>query len=247
MLFRSIWYMRLFQSSAAINAIGAFSVLALSGIVPPLAAFIIGDRSTRPRSRYEHFYNGTLFAFMAIWLNMFIALFIAPRVTGFIKPYITSDLSGIWPAIVALVITIVIGIEYGRKRHQKLLREFLPFQLAFAISLLTLIAGSAWELIRQLASPNPSVYGAMIVLPLILMVILVVISYYLSSERGILNKLTEACIAASVGLFAAMAASQVPYFGFGVSTEIIVPSAIGILVWLAFLYFYFYRRTDKLS
>ena len=82
----AIWYMRLFQSSAAINAIGAFSVLALSGIVPPLAAFIIGDRSTRPRSRYEHFYNGTLFAFMAIWLNMFIALFIAPRVTGFIKP-----------------------------------------------------------------------------------------------------------------------------------------------------------------
>lgn len=242
-----IWHLRVFEASAAISAAGAFGVLTLAGILPPLIAFTIGDRSTKVRSRYEHFYNGILFAFMTIWLGMFIALFVAPRVSGFLPPYVTDDLGGIWPAVLALVVAIVIGIEYGYKRHQKLLHEYLPFKLAFVISLLALIAGSIWELARQLASPNPSVYGIVIMVPILLMIGLLVISYFLSTEKGAGNKLTEACVAASVGLFAIMIASQIPYFGFGISTQIIMPSVIGILVWLTFLYFYFYRQTDSLK
>lgn len=242
-----IWYLRMFESSTAVNAASAFGVLALSGILPPLIAFMVGDRSTKVRSKYEHFYNGMLFAFMTIWLGMFIALFVAPRVSGFLAPYITDELGGIWPAVLALAIAIALGIEYGHKRHQKLLHEFLPFKLAFIIPLLSLIAGSAWELIRQIASPKPSVYGAVIVLPLLLMVGLIVISYFLSREQTPGNKMSEACISASIGLFAIMTASQIPYFGFGISTEIVVPSAVGILVWLAFLYYYYYRQTDKLN
>jgi len=242
-----LWYLRVFETSAAINAAGAFGLLALAGVLPPLVAFFIGDRSTKVRSRYEHFYNGMLFAFMTIWLSMFITFYVAPLLAGVKVPFLADELSGIWPAMVSLVIAIAIGIEYGHKRHQKLLHEFLPFKLALTIPLIALIAGSAWELIRQLASPNPSVYGMIILLPVILMVGLLVISYFLSVERNAGAKLTEACISASVGLFAIMIASQLRYAGFGIATDILVPSAIGIFVWLAFLYFYFYRRTDKLN
>ena len=242
-----LWYLRVFETSVAINAAGAFGLLALAGILPPLIAFFIGDRSTKVRSKYEHFYNGMLFAFMTIWLGMFITFYIAPSLSGIKIPFLTNEFGGIWPAMFALAIAIAIGIEYGQKRHQKLLHEFLPFKLALTIPLIALIAGSAWELIRQLASPNPSVYGLMIIMPVILMVGLLVISYTLSTERTPGDKLTEACVSASIGLFAIMIASQLRYAGFGIATDILVPSAIGILVWLAFLYFYFYRRTDKLS
>lgn len=242
-----VWYYRTFDSSTVGNASGVFSMVALSGLLAPLAAFVVGDRSTKVRSRYEHFYNGVLFALMTIWLSMFIAIFVTPLLPSLQVSSLTNGFNGVWPAIVALVVAIVIGIEYGRKRHQKPLHEYLPFKIALIIPLLALIAHSGWELIRQLASPNPSVYGMMIVVPFILMVGLLVISYFLSTERSSGDKLMEACISASIGLFAMMIAAQIPYFGFGISTEILIPSAIGILVWLSFLYLYFYRRTDKLN
>lgn len=243
----AIWYLSLLGSSAVVSAAGEFGKLALAGVLPPLAAFIVGDRSTKVRSRYEHFYNGVLFALMTSWLSMFITFFVVPQLPVFKFPFLAAELNAMWPALLALVIAIVIGLEYGHKRHQKLLHEYLPFKLALTIPLIALIAGSAGELIRQLASPNPSVYGMIVMVPLILMVGLLVISYFLSTERNAGDRLTEASICASIGLFATMIASQIPYFGFGISTEVIVPSVIGILVWLAFLYFYFYRRTDSLK
>lgn len=242
-----IWYLRIFGSASIVNAAGAFGMLALSGALPPLAAFLIGDRSTKARSRYEHFYNGVLFAFMTTWLGMFITFFIAPLLPQFSLPFLAEELSGLWPAAASLVIAIVVGIEYGRKRHQKQLIEYLPFKLAFTIPLIALIAGSAGELIRQLINPSPTIYGVIVVVPILLMVGLLSISYALSTETKPGDKLTEACVAASVGMFATMVAAQIPYFGFGVSTEIIVPAVVGIMVWLAFLYFYFYRRADRLK
>lgn len=242
-----IWHFRILESSVVANASSVFCMLALASLIPPMAAFLIGDRSTKVRSHYEHFYNGVLFAFMTVWLSMFMTFYVVPMLPVVEVPYLTDEFNRLWPAILALAVAIAIGIEYGRKRHQKVLHEYLPFQLAFVIPLFALIAGSAWDLIRQLASPIPSAYGMMIIVPFVLQLGLLAISYYLSTEHSAVGKLTEASIAASIGLFTIMIASQVPYFGFGIATGILVPSAIGIVVWLAFLYFYFYRHTDNLK
>lgn len=242
-----VWYFTMLKSSASVNGIGLFAMLALAGLLAPLAAFMIGDRSTKVRSRYEHFYNGVLFAFMVVWLSMFFTYYVAPLMPGFKLPLVSSDFNALWPVIIALVISIVIGVEYGYKRHQKLLHEYLPFQLALVLPLLALILGSAWGLLHQLASPYPSAYGMVIVVPLLLWLVLLGISYYLSTERTMSGKVTESCVSASIGLFAVMIASQIPFYGFGLATDILVPSAIGTLVWLAFVYAYYYRLTDKLS
>ncbi len=242
-----IWYFGVSQSYMSANTVGLFCVLALAALLPPLAAFMIGDRSTKVRSHYEHFYNGVLFAFMTIWLSTFISFYVAPALFSFELPYLAGDFYSVLPAVIALGLVIAIGVGYGHKRHQKLLHEYLPFKLAFIIPLLALVAGGAWDLVHQLADPNPSVYGMMVVVPVIIQVAMLGISYLLSSERKVGDRLVEASVCASIGFFAAMIAGQLPYFGFGIATDIIVPSAIGVLVWLAFLYFYFYRRTDKLN
>ncbi len=242
-----VWYFTMLKSSAGVNGAAVFAMFALAGLLAPLAAFLIGDRSTKIRSRYEHFYNGVLFAFMAVWLSMFLEFYVAPLMPGLKVPYLGDTMQALWPIVAALVVSIVIGIEYGHKRHQKLLHEYVPFQIALTVPLIALIAGSAWGLIRQLASPYPSAYGMVIIVPLLLWLVLLGISYYLSTEKTMPGKITESCVSASIGLFAVMIASQIPYYGFGLATDILVPSAIGTLVWLAFVYVYYYRLTDKLS
>ena len=239
----TIWHLGFATANARVNAAFLLGVVALSGLLPPLVAFTIGERSTQTRSRYEHFYNGVLFAMLAIWVVMFISLLVSPLVAA----NAPAQFNTLWPAMVAIVVVLCLGLAYGKKRHQKLLHEYQPFQLALVLSLFVLVAMSMVELMGRLISPYPTAYGLAIVVPVLMQLTMVAVPYHLSKEKTMLGKLTEAAIAASVGLFAAMVGGQIPLNNRIAAMDILVPALIGMLVWVAFVYYYFYRVRDRLG
>lgn len=238
------WHLSLLESGRYVNVAGSFLLIVLAAILPPVAAYFIGDKSTKNRSQYEHHYNGVLFALLSVWITLAVTVYIVPAIPMVTIPYVTDEFNKLWPAVVAVIVAIAIGITYGHKRHQVLLHEYLPFQVALITPLAALVASSAIGTVAELANPLPSAYGMLMLVPLFVMGLMLVVPLILSAEKSLMGKLTEAVLAASVGLFAVMIASQIPFFGLGIGTDIIIPALAGLVTWLAYLYYYYYRKTD---
>lgn len=238
------WHLRTFDIDGGVNAAGSFLLVMVAALIPPLAAYLVGDKATKVRSEYEHHYNGILFAFLTVWLGLAVTV-VAGSTLGEVRiPYLDAELNRLWPAAIALMIAIAIGISYGAHRHQKPLHDYLLFKLVFIGALATFIAAGFISTLVDILSPYPSIYGWALLVPIAIVVLMMVVPLTLSKEKTFTGKLMEAMLAVSAGIFAIMVASQIPFSGLGIATSIVVPALVGIVTWLAFLYYYFYRKTD---
>lgn len=238
-----LWRTSLTESESAASPLLLVSMVLASALLTPLIAFTIGDKATKARSRYEHFYNGVLFALLAIWLGILVGQFIVPLFVSGLS-YVASMA---WSAVIVIAMVLGLGVAYGKKRHQKLLHEYEPYQIALVLTLFALVATSLLQLVTSLLNPYPTEYGFAIVIPALMQVVMIVVPYRLSREKTVLGRLTESAIAASIGFTAVMIVGQIPMYGLGAATNIIVPSAVGVIVWLAYLYQYYYRVRDRLG
>lgn len=120
-----------------INIITLIVVFAIATILPTLAAYVIGDKSTHSKKNTLHHYNGVLFGFAAYWVAIllswvnFSALFGASN-EPYPAPLVATNIP---PVILTLVAMSVLAFSFAKyqKKNTSVL-HFFPYQLILAIS-----------------------------------------------------------------------------------------------------------------
>lgn len=219
------------------NIIGALVAFA----IPPVAYFI-GDNSTKSRSRYEHYYNGVLFALMSLGLGLLISLFLYAFIPGASDFLNTTVLSQFIPSVIALCIALIVGRAYHKKRHQHELDAYRPFQVAFITPMLLMSVAGVVALIGDAFGSARGVWHDVAAIQLLLMVVMLVVPLFLTHRTTLPGRLMDTYIAFGIGTLSILVFSQVSLQGFGDLIDPLIPFMLGSLVWLAFVYYYFYRK-----
>lgn len=181
------------------NIIVMIVVFAVATILPALAAYFIGDKSTRSRKDTLHHYNGVLFGFAAYWVSMFMSWIGFSTVFGvsdhpFPTPLIATNLA---PVVLTIIIMTILAVAFAKKRNKnESVLQFLPYQLILLIS----VAGT---FVAPYISDSLYVTFAGILI-LMIPVVITGIAYVLLRKQKTsgLARLSDALIAMSIGWIA---------------------------------------------
>jgi hypothetical protein len=217
-------------------------VVALAAFAIPLVAYFIGDSSTNSRSKYEHYYNGVLFAFMSFGLSLLVSLFMYAFIPGAVELLNLNQFAQFIPSLIALAIALLIGRLYHKQRHQKQLDAHLPFQVAYITPMLLLAVAGAFSLFSDAFGSTRGAWHDVAAIQLLLMMVMIFVPLFLSHRTTLLGKLTDTFIAFGIGNLAVIVFSQISMKGFGDLIDPLIPFIMGTLVWLAFVYYYYYRK-----
>lgn len=100
----------------------------LTGVLPPLVAYLVGEKLVKPRSKYEHYYNGVLFAFLSVWVSAIVGALMfsfVPMPTGLIIPI---EYLQYLPQLTALGVVLLLAYLYGKKYKKVALHDFWLYQ-----------------------------------------------------------------------------------------------------------------------
>lgn len=217
-------------------------IAALAAFAIPLIAYVIGDSSTNSRSKYDHYYNGVLFAFMSFGLSALISIFMYAFLPGAVELLNNGPVSQFIPSLIALAIALVIGRMYHKQRRQQELDTYKPFQIAYVTPVLLMTLAGMVALFGDSFGATRGAWHDVAAIQLLLVGVMVLVPMFLSHRTTILGKLTETTIGLSIGSLAVMVFSQISLKGFGNLIDPLIPFMMGALVWLAFVYYYFYRK-----
>lgn len=204
----------------------------LAGLVPPIVAFAVGEKNAKPRTKYEHMYNGVLFVFLAIWLNAALATFLP----ALFSQAPTPEYAQYVPQATVLAIVILLALLYGKKYKKVPLHDFRAYQLLligsigalFIFTTIAFFAYSQGQLIETLAI---GVMGMLISAGMI------AVPYVFSGEKQRMTRLTHACIAGSIGIWSLGAIATLPlYLSQLDSLQVLLPSVVGLAAWLVYIY-----------
>ena len=127
------------------------ATLILSALLPPIAGYFIGDRSSKVRSPLVHHYNGVLFAVLGFWLSAVLAT--TASVLGwfdFVNSMELHALTTLLPPLVTVAILVALGVFYAKHtRHQKGLDDYVPYRAVFISSFVSLFLMSGITVVRD--------------------------------------------------------------------------------------------------
>ena len=207
----------------------------LGAILPPLVAYLVGERGGKTNTKYEHRYNGVLFAILASWLSIASSLY----------PW-TYDAMAYMPAVsagIALVTALIIAFVYGRHKKPISLERYLPYQLALTMTIALIVVSGLVSTLQALdVAKNPSLY-ALIGAEVLICCIVLWAGYRASRESGRWPRLIDSIIALSISVWT-INLSMMLLMYLHVATLInIAPVLLGILCWGVYLYLIHLRIT----
>jgi len=104
--------------------------LVAGAVLPPLVAYILGDKATKKRGKLDHHFNGVLFAIAAYWLSNVLALINSDGITQireiFPEPFAT--IINAWPVYLVILVMSITAIIFVRNKKKITLLEFRPYQ-----------------------------------------------------------------------------------------------------------------------
>ncbi|MDQ5982326.1 MAG: hypothetical protein QG549_323 [Patescibacteria group bacterium] len=105
--------------------------LVAGALLPTLLAYILGDKSTRTKSKLDHHFNGVLFAITAYWLsNLFVIVnsdFVRDIQNNFPLPIAT--IINAWPIFAVVLILAVTAIILSKNNNKRItLLELRPYR-----------------------------------------------------------------------------------------------------------------------
>lgn len=227
----------LFDTTTYSWVIIGWSATCFAAIGPPLVAYFAGERLAKPRTKYEHYYNGVLFAFLAIWLSAAVGGVMYAFTPVVVAMSLPVDYSQWAPQVSALLIVLLLAFLYGKKYKKVPLHSFKPYQVLligcivtlFTLGALSLVAvdGQALELVAI------SVIGTLISVGMI------AIPYIFSTEPDPVTRFTHACVAGSIGIWSLVAIGTLPAYVYSdalYSAQAIATPVIGLAAWLVYIY-----------
>jgi hypothetical protein len=216
------------------NIIVLIIVFAIATILPMLAAYFIGDKSTRSKKETLHHYNGVLFGFAAYWVAMLMSWIGFSTVFGVSdQPYpVPLIATNVTPVVLTIVIMSILAVVFAKKqRNNTSALEFLPYQLVLTIS----VAGT---FLVPYISESPYVTFPSIGY-LIIPVAVSAIAYAILKKQKVSRfaRLSDALVAMTIGWVTVwitqsfLSFSQLPY-----QVTSIAAYAIGLIALGAYLY-----------
>lgn len=211
-------------------------VTLLAGIVPPLVAYVAGEKLAKPRTKYEHYYNGVLFAFLAIWLSAAISAVFFSFVPMPATLMIPFEYLQYVPQVLALLIVVLLAYLYGKKYKKVPLHDFKPYRLLLVGCMLVLFLVGTLQLLVTAYSQAAElvVIGA---LGILISIGMVVVPYAFSYETHSMSRLTHACIAGSIGIWSLAAMASLPFYAFKLEAlQVMVPAVVSLAAWFVYIY-----------
>lgn len=208
----------------------------MAAIIPPAVAFFAGERLAKPRTKYEHMYNGVLFAFLAIWLSATLSALVFTFMPVPLALAVPFEYLEFLPQLGALAIVTVLAFAYGKKYKHIVLHDFKPYQylligcmgVIFAMGAMSFAIGAEGQAIELIA---------MATLGMLVSFGMIVIPYIFSNETRPLTRLTHACLAGSIGIWSligmATMLGSAPKLE---SLQVIIPSVTGLAAWFVYIY-----------
>ncbi len=204
------------------------SLSALSAVVPPAVAYLVGGRQAKTNSVHEHHYNGVLFALLAGWLTLTFSFFPVDS-TSFV--YIPAVV-----AAISLFITVVIAIGYGKHAKQVRLQEYVPYRIGLIGSIVAIIGlGVATMAQSLIETSDPSVL-AITAVPILAGGLFVWFGYKASRESNRWSRIIDSLVAISIGTWTANLFVLFLYTLHVVSFIQATPLLVGALAWAVYLY-----------
>jgi len=212
------------------NIIALIIAFGIGMLLPALAAYFVGDRATKSKKPTLHHYNGVLFGLAAFWLNLglstlhFVQLLNVPSEPIGLQLLINSTL----PVLLTISILGVVAVLFAKnpKKNSSVL-HYRPYQLLLLASIVSSIT------IPYLTTTSGLPVGALAGLGITGAIVFTAYIVLRREHTNVLDCITDAAIAMSIGWLAAMGASSfftvinAPYESAGV---------VGIVVFAAYLY-----------
>lgn len=218
------------------NIVVLITVFAVATILPALAAYFIGDKSTRSKKGTLHHYNGVLFGLAAYWVAMLTSWIGFSTVFGvsdqpYPAPLIATNVA---PVLLTIAIMITLAVVFAKKQGKNTSAlHFLPYQL-------TLVIAAVGAFAAPYISNSPYVTFAGIG-NLLIPVGATALAYLVLGKQKLtgLARLSDALIAMTVGWITVWVAqsflSLLPYQSTHQFIELL-SYGIGLITLLAYLY-----------
>jgi len=218
-----------------LNVLTTLFVFITAAIVPFLAAYIIGDKSTRVKNKTTHHYNGVLFGVLTYWISLFFSsigsLTLNP-IREAIPQYWISTIVGSWPILATVLTVAIIAIAYHAhpQRTAGSVLQYRPYQLVLLVSLIAPFALT----LPQISSS----YLLYTIINITVPFLFVGISYLVLKRAQVSRRarLAHAIVAVTFGILALQFTAQLTSL-FQYNTLIsYVMTAAGAAVWVLYLW-----------
>jgi hypothetical protein len=219
------------------NIIVMIIAFGVAAILPALASYFIGDKSTHSKNKTLHHYNGVLFGIAAYWVMQLFDLIGLSSIFGvnelpFPTPLVFVN---VIPAILAIILMSIVAVAYTKKRNNKAsILQYRPFQIV-------LIAGVAGPFLYSVSlNQNVSVSSlAASIGFLAIPVVIIAIAYKILAKYNAtqLARLSDAIIAMSMGWIATwLPDSLITFLRLPYQVASIASYMVGLVVFVAYLY-----------
>ncbi len=226
------WFHLLFEPQVLrLNVTLTLVAFVTTAILPALLSYILGDRATRRKDALTHHVNGVAFGVATYWLSLLCGL--STGVTDSLRqalPYPFVLVASAWPILAIVGVMAIVAATYSSsKSRERSVLYHTPYQVVLLggalATFVTLFMGiDAAQVDAWLAAV---VYGCFVGLA-------VSISYWRLSafQRTVMPRLTQSAIAVSIGIAVTTFVAQIIPFS---DTTAMIPTAAGIIAWVAFL------------
>lgn len=181
--------------------------LIAGAVLPTLIAYILGDKSTRTKSKIDHHFNGVLFAIASYWLsNLFVIVnsdFIRNIQNNFPLPIAT--IINAWPIFAVVLILAIVAIIFAKNNNKITLLEFRPYRY---ILLCSIIAQFGYGIVYSLFhDPNYFMPIALYCLiPMLIFSVLFIAVSHIDIPKQL--RITTTAVAFSIGFISMTIGSQ---------------------------------------
>lgn len=212
-----------------LNVVITLLVFVISALLPPVMAYILGDKSTRYSGATRHHFNGVLFSLASFWLSILFGMISSETIQPLRKAFgdIPAMILNAWPLVAIILIMGLVAVYYAHHQHrQDTVLDSKPYQIMLFGSM---IATLLYMLASQLFTI--ATYSVASLLYIILPIAFVAMSY-VALRRGQPLRLPYAVIATSIGLCATALAGQfIALWSF----DMLASCTIGLWVWASYL------------
>lgn len=181
--------------------------LVAGAVLPTLIAYILGDKSTRTKSKLDHHFNGVLFAIASYWLsNLFVIVnsdFVRDIQNDFPLPIAT--IIDAWPIFAVVLILAVVAIIFAKNNNKITLLELRPYQYILLGSIMAQFGyGIVYSLFHDTNYFTPVVLYCLI--PILIFSVLFIAMSHIDIPKQF--RLTSTSVAFSIGFISMTIGSQ---------------------------------------
>jgi len=213
------------------NIVVVLFTFTAAAVLPALASYFLGDRSTHSKNKALHHYNGILFGIAAYWVMLLLNFVSFGAFSSeLLFPYSILVANGV-PVGLTIVTMIFLAISYAKKQKRGVsVLQHRPYQIVLVGAF---IASLVVNLLPQYF--DASTYLIIALLYIAIPLSMVVVSYIVLSRLR-LNRwecLTASVIAVSMAYISVTSIGQLMSY---ITYIMITPILISFIIWVLYLW-----------